>query len=375
MKPLALRRIRTTPVLLAVLVATSCGPDDNVAELPPADSTAASATPSPDQAPQQTTIRLVTYDSFPTADTPINDRLADFTAETGIAIELVVAGDTGTMLSKAELTAGNPEGDVMWGIDDSLLSRAIASNIFEPYVSPGLSEIPTAFTALVPNGEGTPVDFGDVCVNYDLAALDELGIDPPQTLEDLADPRYADLLVVQDPAASSPGLAFLLATIDEFGDEWPTYWQRLVDNGVQVVDGWTEAYYEQFSYAGGDRPLVVSYGSSPPFEVLFAATTLDSAPTGVVESTCYRQVEFAVILAGTEHPNEARLLIDFLISAEFQADVPLNLFVFPTNATVELDPAFVEYAVIPDSSRSIDPATVAQNREDWIDEWTDLVIG
>jgi thiamine transport system substrate-binding protein len=322
------------------------------------------------------TITLVAYESFPSEGTQVNELLDDFSAQTGIDVEILIAGDTGTMLSKAELTAGNPEGDVMWGIDSTFLSRAIASQIFEPYTADGLSSVPATLTDLVPNGEATPVDIGDVCVNYDIGALENLGIEPPATLDDLADPTYADLLVVQNPASSSPGLAFLLATIDEFGESgWKEYWSRLVDNGVRVVDGWTAAYYEQFSYASGDRPLVVSYGSSPPFEVLFAETELDTAPTGVVESTCYRQVEFAGVLAGTDQPEAARALIDFLITPEFQQALPLDVFVFPANREVELDPVFQEFAVIPETSREIEPSTIDSNRETWIDEWTDLVIG
>lgn len=320
-------------------------------------------------------ITLVTYESFPTEDTPINDQLEAFTADTGVEVEILVAGDAGEMLSKAELTTGNPEGDVIWGIDNSFIARAIDSEVFEPYVSDGLDAIDSRFTELVPNGEATPVDFGDVCVNYDIAALDGLGLEPPATLDDLADPAYGDLLVVQNPATSSPGLAFLLATIDEYGaDGWQDYWSRLVDNGVSVTDGWTDAYYGEFTYAGGDRPLVVSYGSSPPFEVLFGEGLTD-APTGVVESTCIRQIEFAGILAGTDRPEAARQLIDFLIGESFQAEVPLNLFVFPVNDAVELDQTFQDFAVIPQESRSVEPDQVNENREDWIDEWTDLVIG
>ena len=246
-------------IAVAGLVAAGCASDDE-ATPPPSESGVVEET-APSRA---TAITLVTYESFPTKDTELNAQLDAFGAATGIDVEILVAGDAGTMLSKAELTAGNPEGDVMWGVDSSLISRAIESEVFEAYVSPALDNIPAEFTALVPGGDATPVDFGDVCVNYDIAAFAELGIEPPTTFEDLADPAYADLLVVQDPASSSPGLAFLLATIDEYGDDWPDFWRRLVDNGVQVVDGWTEAYYEQFSYAGGDRPLVVSYGSSPP---------------------------------------------------------------------------------------------------------------
>jgi thiamine transport system substrate-binding protein len=324
-----------------------------------------------------TTVTLVTYDSFPAPDpeNPLYAAFAEFTADTGIEVEVLIAGDTGTMLSKAELTAGNPEGDVMWGIDNTFLSRAIDAEIFEPYVSPAVADVPDRFTDLVPNGEATPVDFGDVCVNYDVAGLEAAALQPPESLADLTDPVYAERLVVQNPATSSPGLAFLLATIAEFGDGWEQYWADLAANGVEVVDSWTTAYYDSFSYAGGDRPLVVSYGSSPPFEVLFAAEPLDASPTGVVTDTCFRQVEFAGVLAGTEHPEAARLLIDFLVSEQFQVEVPLNLFVFPVDPDAELDPAFVEYATIPESPLSLDPAEIAANRGAWIERWTEIVTG
>ena len=369
---------RWAALIVGALALAACGadtPDDTVTSEAAAPDSAAPGTASSESQAENTTITLVAYESFPSADTAINDQLAAFTAETGIAVEILIAGDTGTMLSKAELTAGNPEGDVMWGIDNSFISRAIESEIFEPYTAAGLDQIPASFTELVPNGEATPVDFGDICVNYDIAALESLGIDPPTSLADLADPTYADLLVVQDPASSSPGLGFLLGTVDEFGvDGWQQYWSDLVDNGVLVVDGWTQAYYDQFSYSGGDRPLVVSYGSSPPVEVIFGEG-IDTAPTGVVEATCYRQIEFAGVLAGTEHPTEAQALIDFMITTDFQTELPLTVFVFPANQNAELAQTFVDYAVIPDTSRSVDPALIDENREAWIDEWTDLVIG
>lgn len=324
------------------------------------------------------TVTLVTYDSFPAPDpeNPLYAAFADFTAETGIEVEVLIAGDTGTMLSKAELTAGNPEGDVMWGVDNTFLSRAVDAGVFEPYEADGLDQVPDEFLDLVPGNEATPVDFGDVCVNYDVAALDALGIEPPTGFDDLADPAYAGLLTVQNPATSSPGLAFLLGTIAEFGEEgWQDYWARLAANDVEVVDSWTTAYYESFSFAGGERPLVVSYGSSPPFEVMSAAEPPDAAPTAVVEETCFRQVEFAGVLAGTDAADAARELVDFLLSERFQREVPMNLFVFPANETVELDPTFTEYAAIPVTSRSLDPATIDANRAEWIDEWTSIVTG
>jgi thiamine transport system substrate-binding protein len=332
-------------------------------------------------AEERDAITLIAYESFPTEGTPLNDAIAAWSAETGIGVEIVIAGDTGTMVSKAVLTAGNPEGDVMFGVDNTFLSRVVSEEVFEPYEATDLDGIDPALLELVPNGEATPVDFGDVCVNYDIEWFADHDLDPPTDLDSLADPAYRDLLVVENPASSSPGLAFLMAAVAEFGEPqdgdggWIDFWTRLLDNGVEVVDGWTEAYYERFSGASdGPRPLVVSYGSSPPFEVLYSDPPVAEPTTGVLAETCFRQVEFAGVLRGTDAPDEAREFVDFLISQEFQSQVALNLFVFPVNLGVELDQVFTEFAVVPDEPYTIDPELIAQNREDWIEIWTDTVL-
>ncbi|MEO7570904.1 MAG: thiamine ABC transporter substrate-binding protein, partial [Acidimicrobiales bacterium] len=222
------------------------------------------------------------------------------------------------------------------------------------------------------------IDYGDVCLNYDKAFFAEAGIPVPTSLEDLVDPRYRDLLVVQNPATSSPGLAFLLASIQAFGEDgWEAWWGDLRANGVQVVDGWEEAYNTAFSGGGaseGTRPLVVSYASSPPAEVLFAEPPVDESPIGVIDASCYRQVEGAGILAGTDHEKEAGQLIDFLLSEPFQADVPLSMFVFPVRSGVELPEAFVEHAARPAEVFELPAEEIDASREEWIDRWTDLVL-
>jgi thiamine transport system substrate-binding protein len=325
--------------------------------------------------PEARDITLVVYDSFPDEGSHV-DALQRFTDETGIGVDLLVAGDTGTMVAKAVLTAGNPEGGVMWGVDNTYLSRVVDEGVFDPYEAAGLEDIPAALTELVPGHEATPVDFGDVCINYDIAWFADNDIEPPSDLASLTAPEYAELLVVEDPAASSPGLAFLMATVAEFGEDgWVDYWRDLAANGVEVVDGWNEAYYERFSGASdGPRPLVVSYGTSPPAEVLFADPPVDEAPTAVLPDTCFRQVEFAGVLRGTDAPDEARRLVDFLIGADFQSEVALNLFVYPARRDVALPQAFTDYAVVPDDPHTLDPAVIDANREDWIATWTDTVL-
>jgi thiamine transport system substrate-binding protein len=309
------------------------------------------------------TVRLVTYDSFPTKDTPLNDALAEFTADTGIAVQIVVAGDAGTMVTKAALTAGNPEGDVMWGVDNTLLSAATGAEVFD--------------------GNPVEVDRGDVCVNYDKVWFAEQGLQPPVTLDDLIKPEYRDLLVVQDATASSPGLAFLLATIARYGDDgWQQYWRDLVANGVEVVDSWSTAYYERFSGAAGsegDRPLVVSYGTSPPAEVVFADPPIDpatgDAPTGVADGTCFRQVEYAGVLRGTDHSDEAAKLLEFLIGERFQRELPLTLFVYPANPDAELPEVFTKFAVSPEDPFTLDPAAIEANRTTWQEQWSAIAVG
>jgi thiamine transport system substrate-binding protein len=322
-------------------------------------------------------LTLVVYDSFPLKDTSVNAALTTFSADTGIQVRLVDAGDAGTMASKATLTAGNPEGDVMWGIDNTLLSRVIDGDVFQPYTSTQIGAIDPALRELVPDDEMTPVDFGDVCINYDIAWFDDHDIAPPTALMDLTKDQYRDLLVVENPASSSPGLAFLLATVATFGpDGWQAYWASLRDNGMQVVDSWTSAYYEQFSGSSGKgpRPLVVSYASSPPAEVIFADPPRTDAPTAVMTSSCFRQVEFAGVLRGTEHADEAGELVDFLAGAVFQSEVALNLFVWPARTDVAPPAEFTKYSVVVDDPLTVSPADIAADREQWVDQWTEIVL-
>jgi thiamine transport system substrate-binding protein len=370
-----MKRRRAPRALLALVAALAACGDDDAAPATTAAPTTAPAADGTAPAGDGGSVTLLTYDSFPQSDTSLNDALAAFSDETGIVVELVVAGDVGTMVSKAVLTAGNPEGDVIFGIDNSFLSRAVDGDVLEPYEAAGLDAVPEDLRALVPGQEATPVDYGDVCLNYDIGWFEAHDLDPPADLAALADADYRDLLVVENPATSSPGLAFVLATIAEFGEDgWAGYWTDLRENGVAVVDSWTSAYYEEFSWAGGARPLVVSYGSSPPAEVIFADPPVDEPPTAAIESTCFRQVEFAGVLAGTDAPEAARQLVDFLVSERFQSELALNLFVYPANADVELPDEFTDTAIVADDPYELDPEDITAGRERWIETWTDTVL-
>ena len=319
------------------------------------------------------TVRLLTHDSFALGDGVLDT----FTEDTGIDVEVIQGGDAGTVVNQAILTQGNPQADVLYGIDSTFLTRGVDAELFLAHEADGLDEVDADLVADA-SGCVTPIDYGDVCVNYDRAYFEDRDLAVPESLDDLTDPAYEDLLVVENPATSSPGLAFLLASIGVYGEDgWQEWWTALRDNGVLVVDDWEGAYYSEFSgglTSEGDRPLVVSYASSPPAEVLFADPPVDDAPTGVMEASCDRQVEYAGVLAGTDHPAEAAALVDFLLSDAVQADVPTSMFVFPARTGTELPEVFVEYAAAPDDVLELPADDISAHRDEWIDEWTDLVL-
>ncbi|MAS34409.1 MAG: thiamine ABC transporter substrate-binding protein [Anaerolineaceae bacterium] len=327
---------------------------------------------------QDNVLTLITHDSFNISE----DVQAAFEAETGITLEILPGGDAGQMVNQSILSKGNPLADVMFGIDNTFLSRGLENELFVPYESPMLENVPEDFV-LDEEHRVTPIDYGDVCLNYDVAYFEENELAVPQSLTDLTDPAYEGLLVVENPATSSPGLAFLLTTIGVFGTEgdytYLDYWTDLVENEVRVVDGWETAYYGEFSGASGGEgtyPLVVSYASSPPVEVYFMETPPETAPTAsvVAPQTCFRQIEFAGILAGTDKVEEAQQLIDFMLGVEFQEDVPLQMFVFPVNQEAELPQIFLDHAQVVEEPVVIDAAELEANRADWIQAWTDTVL-
>jgi len=325
------------------------------------------------QAAGPQTITIMTHDSFAVSEEVVKA----FEEANNAKVVFLQSGDAGAVLNKSILTKDAPLADLLFGVDNTFLSRALEADIFEPYESSLLSEIPDVFK-LDNSNRALPVDYGDVCINYDKAYFADNNLVVPQSLEDLTKPEYAGLLVVENPATSSTGLAFLLATVAHFGDSFTDYWQALKDNELVVVDGWETAYYTNFSGSSGHgpQPMVVSYGTSPAVEVVFAEKPLDDAPTASIlgPDTCFRQIEFVGILKGTQHRALAEKFVDFMLSKEFQEDVPLQMFVYPVDPNAALPDEFVKYTQAPEQAAALPPEEIAANRDQWIQAWTDAVL-
>ncbi len=316
---------------------------------------------------------LMTHDSFAVSQTLLDS----FKQEQGLEIKILKSGDAGAGLNQAILSRNNPLADVFFGVDNTFMSRALAADIFEPYASPLLKNIPDSLK-LDRSNRLLPVDFGDVCLNYDIAWFEQQGLQPPRGLADLIAPAYKSLTVIQNPATSSPGLAFLFATIGTYGqDGFLDYWSKLRENDVYITNGWSDAYYGKFTRArGGTRPIVVSYASSPAAEVFYSEKKLQTAPTAAVLSSgsAYRQIEYAGILRGTQKLAQAQKVIDFLLSPAFQKEIPLHMWVFPANPQTPLPDIFKNHAKQSQNPVMLSPQLIQTNRERWIEDWTDRVL-
>lgn len=335
--------IATTAATLLALGLVACGGDDESATT--------------DE------VVLVTHDSFTLPD----ELVARFEEESGYTLTHSPAGDGGELTNKLVLTQSDPLGDVAFGVDNTFASRAVEEGAFAPY-SP---DLPTGAEQHTLPGEGadvlTPIDHGNVCVNIDTAWFAENDQQPPQTLDDLTDPAYEGLFVTPGATSSTPGMAFLLATIARYGGEWPQYWEDLLANDAKVVRGWEDAYNVDFTFSGGERPIVTSYDSSPAFTVADGETT-----TAALPETCVSQVEYAGVIDGAENPEGAQAVVDWLLSAEVQEALPSSMYVYPVASEVPLPDEWAQHAPPAEASLEVPPAEIAANRQAWQETWTEI---
>ena len=376
-----MKRIFFTLLFFSLILAFSaCGPAGNTESQQPAPQIEASPlptdvppTPFAPSSGQTRSLTVMTHDSFAVSEGVIQE----FEKGNNVKVTFLKSGDAGAALNKAIISKDTPFADVFYGLDNTFLSRALDANIFETYASPLIDSIPDEFKLDLKN-RALPVDYGDVCINYSKAFFDKNGVPVPASFDDLLKPDYKGMLVVENPATSSPGLAFLLATIQKYGDPgYLDYWKALKANGVVVVDGWETAYYTNFSGSSGNgpQPLVVSYASSPAAEVAFATTQLSDSPTASIDTagTCFRQIEFVGILAGTKNRDLAEKFVDFMLDVPFQEGMPLSMFVYPVNPQAELPDVFTKYSKPATDPASI-PAELPTKRDAWIEAWTQAVL-
>jgi len=369
-----LRAVASLSLGVAIVLLSACSTTaPSVPNVPEATATVANGddAAAPGAAAQNGAVTLVTTNSFAISD----ELIAEFEAETGLTLTVLPIGSAGELANQLVLTREHPLGDVFFGVDNTFASRLFDNNVVAEYTLGNLSANAANYVMVGP-GEGNliPITQGDVCLNIDLEWFEaHPEIPAPEQLSDLLRPDLAGQTVVLSPATSSPGLAFLLATIAEFGDGWPQYWEQLLDNDVLIVESWSQGYFNDFSGAGegGTRPIVVSYSSSP-------ASTLNAegtaSTTASLPHTCFRQVEYAGILAGAANPAGAAQVIKFLSGPQFQQELPTQMWVFPIDTTVELPAEWAQFTSQTPNPLFVSAEDIEANREQWLEQWRDLIL-
>ncbi len=288
-----------------------------------------------------------------------------FEQKYGVKVNLVLIGDAGEVLNRLILEKDNPQADVVVGIDNSYLAKAIDAGILEPYRPANADVIPDwIIEKFDPTFHLTPYDYGFIAINY----RKDMVQNPPASLEDLTKPEWKGKLIIEDPRTSSPGMAFLLWTIAVYGDDWLNYWEKLKENDVQIVEGWSAAWN---AFTKGEYPLVLSYATSPAATVYYDNNTNIGAVA--FKEGNYLQIEGAGIVKGAKHPELAKKFIEFLISEEAQEKLPLNQWMYPVNKNVQTPEVF-KYAVKIDKPVTVDPKEIENNYDLWLKQWTALMI-
>jgi thiamine transport system substrate-binding protein len=317
---------------------------------------------------QTTELRVLTHSSF-SIPKPL---LAQFEKDAKVKLRISKGGDAGEMLNKLILTRANPIADVVYGIDNSLAPKALAAGVLDNYSGPAAR----ASSRVSLPAPLVPVDYGYVTLNWDKAWFAKTGLALPKSLEDLTQSAYASLLVVQNPATSSPGYAFLLATIGAMGEEKAfDWWARMRANGLKVSKGWSEAYYTEFSRNGGKHPLVVSYATSPAAELFYAKDRPAEPPTGslALPGGVFRQVEGVALVRGGKARAAAEQFIEFMRSTAVQQQLQTEMWMFPAHASVAKAEVMV-HAPEPSAFSAPSEQDIATKGAAWVQRWTQVVL-
>jgi thiamine transport system substrate-binding protein len=334
----------------------------------------AQRTPIVDGAPGAV-LNVMVHDSFGISDAV----LQAFEQANGVKVNIFKSGDAGALLNKAILSKDAPIADVVYGVDNTFMSRALAQDIFTPYASPALAGIPDSLK-LDASNRLLPVDYGYVSFNIDMTAVQSNSVPLPTTLRDLTQKPFQHKVVVQNAAQSSPGLAMLLTTIAAFpagsNYPWQQFWRDMTRNLAHVSPDWTDAYQVQFSGSSGKgpHPVVVSYATSPAAEVFYSEGKLSQPPTANLDIGAWQQIEFVGILKSSKNVALAQRFVDFMLGPEYQKDFPTLMWVYPAVATTPLPDVF-KFATVPSKIYALPPQEIDANRERWIAEWTQIVAG
>lgn len=318
---------------------------------------------SSEPAETENTLIIYTYDSFASEWGPAGIVIPPFEEKYGIKVELKSAGDSGQVLSRVILEKEDPQADIMIGLDNNMLAKALAEDVLDVYKPENIGKV-QEHLIFDDSFHAIPFDYGYFAINYDSQSM----TNPPASLEDLTKSEYADSLILMDPRTSSPGLGFLLWTISVYGDDFTDYWDRLKPSILTITDGWDSGYG---LYTAGEAPMVLSYTTSPPYHVEYEGT--DRYKALLFEEGNYMQIEAMGILKGAPHRSNAEKFIEYMLSADFQQAIPLTNFMMPVSKNTELPESF-SYAPVSDKPLLLETEVIDSELENWLELWFETAV-
>lgn len=316
------------------------------------------------------TLVVYTYDSFVSWG-PAKYIEKHFEQRTGAEVKFVATGDSRKMLTalKREKATGQTQADIFLGIERSDIPKTNNGQIFRNLKKKELPNLDTVRNSLLSPGEDDrliPYEYGYITIVYDSKKIAAEQV--PQTFEQLAQAKYKNQLIVEDPRISSPGFSFLLWTIKHYGSDYIDYWKRLRSNILTVPGGWSAAYS---LFQRGEAPMVVSFSTDTASSVIAHGNA--RYKIALLNNEAYLNVYYMGIVKGTDSPSLAHKFLNFVLSQRVQEKIPTSEWMFPANRTARLPLKFYQYAVRPPESIVVSLDKIAENQAQWLKEWTRVI--
>ncbi len=313
------------------------------------------------------TLTIYSYDSFVSYGLPdATNKL--FEEKYNCKIEYRTFGGVGATLNRLILEKNNPQADLFVGLNMNNLARALEEEIFISYRPENYEVIPEEYR-IDKNWRVTPFDGpNSLAIIYDSEVIKN----PPRSFEDLLKPEYKGKLILEDPRSSSPGMGFLLWTIAVYGeDHYLDYWEKLEPTIFHIYPDWTSAFDTAF-VQNKEAPMVLSYDVDPAYFYYEDEVTRYKAV--IPEEGGWLQLEFVGIVNDSKHQELAQQYMEFMLSREFQENLPLYQWAFPIDTSIQL-PECYDYAVNADKYITLPLEDIANKSQIWLEQWIEMIIG
>jgi len=290
-----------------------------------------------------------------------------------VDVQFVATGDARMMLTKllTEREAGRPGADVFVGVGSVDLSMARGEDLFVPLTGEDIPNLASVREDLLidPTNSLIPYEHSYVTLVYDSQVL--AVEDVPLTFEQLLDPKYKKMLILEDPRTSSVGLAFLLWTIHQYGDPgYLDYWRKLLPNVLTITQGWSAAYD---LFLAREAPIVVSFSTDTAYSVIEEGSARYKVM--LLNSQGYRSIYLMGIVKGTKQQGLCKELLDFVLSPEVQERISTTEWMFPANRKTLLPVLFYQNAVFPPDPVMVPSERIGENLDRWLLEWAGIIVG